>query len=383
MSDGPVGVLDGLIRGVILVTYDFARLTALGLMLPFLRRTRRVWPLLRAIDKRFSSLTYLVIWILIVVASFSGTASNIVLSYVGLEKNPSAEVPALIAAVLLITMLSDLLVRAGASMIRDRARRTLYEPLARLAIANIFVGMLVVIAAAEFTVYRNPSPFSFFWSPLFVFLGLASFHGEFSYPYLPFFGISLAIVLTRAFAIRPWKRRALIGLPIALFAPALLVSATVWLYLAVANAAFWLAPAKAPSLSQQFVSCSYKSGSIHASGLLKLEALDAVAINANLFAILLGHSGADNPAVSSALIFAKDRYLGRGDEGQPPIVLSGGRFIPVDLMATFAPVAGSSVAAPPEGGFGCELGLLDMLGDRSEPVIYGQPPDSFSPPGAP
>ena len=81
MSTGPMEVLDGVVKGIIFGAYDFARLVFYGLLFPFLRRTRKVWPRIVRIDKRFSSLTYLVIWIFIVMAGYFGTASDLALSY--------------------------------------------------------------------------------------------------------------------------------------------------------------------------------------------------------------------------------------------------------------------------------------------------------------
>jgi hypothetical protein len=400
---GPVEVLDGFIKGIIFATYDFVRLTALGFSLPFFRRTRRIWPLAIAIGKRFSSLTHLVIWVFIVVAFFSGTASDVALSYFGLTKNPDVKIPALIAAVLLTTMLSDILVRAGILLIGNRTRRKLYEPLARIAVANIFLGMLIVITAAYLHDY------GLFGGPFFTFLGLASFqNGWLRYPYFLLFGVSLAIVIVKAFAIRDWKRRVLVGLPAMLLAPAVFLCVTVWLYLGIGSFAYWLSPPIELSLYQQSMRCSYVSGRIYASGLLKLEGTDTQVVSPHSFAVLLGEStpvseippeagtgsGSPNRKIqfdpkatatpdvdattkpdAAEFTFPKDQYLGRGDESQPPIILLRGRFTSVTIIA--AP-AGTLSVTPSGAFFKCELGLMNYLGDP-KPVSYGESNFSSSP----
>jgi hypothetical protein len=406
---GPVEVLDGFIKGIIFATYDFVRLTALGFSLPFFRRTRRIWPFAIAIGKRFSSLTHLVIWVFIVVAFFSGTAGDMALNYFGLTKNPDVKIPALIAAVLLTTMLSDILVRAGILLIGNRTRRKLYEPLARIAVANIFFGMLVVITAA----YLND--YGLFGGPFFTFLGLASFqNGWLRYPYFLLFGVPLAIVIVKAFAIRDWKRRVLVGLPVMVVAPAIFLCVTVWLYLGVGSFAYRLSPPVGLSIYQQSMRCSYVSGRVYASGLLKLEGADTQVVSPHSFAVLLGESTpVSDPTVkipippeagtgsrspnrkiefdpgataapganattkpdAAELTFPKDQYLGRGDESQPPIILSRGRFTSVTIIA--AP-AGTLSVAPPGAFFECKLGLMDYLSDP-KPVSYGELNFSSSP----
>ena len=48
MFSNPVKALDELIKGVVLVTYDFVRLTVFGFILPFFKNNHRIGLLIRA-----------------------------------------------------------------------------------------------------------------------------------------------------------------------------------------------------------------------------------------------------------------------------------------------------------------------------------------------
>lgn len=412
MPTGPIELFDGLVKGLIFVIYDFVRLMLLGLFLPFLRRTRKVWPLALAINKRLSSLSYLAILIFITMTSFSDTLSTVALNYMGLQKDLGTQVPAMIIAAFLVTLLSDLVARGGALMVRNQIRRRLYEDLARVAIGNIFLGMIIVIVIAEVTVYRNPGPLSFLGMPLFEFEYLSRPTGWFNYSYLVLLlsGGTLAVITVKALAIRGVKRKVFVGLVVLLIAPPFFLNAVLEVFVVIMTSS-WLAPNR-PSLVQQFMRCGYSSGHIRMTGLLKLENADMLAVSPHQFAILLGANLKetddmtvtvpvlpDNPTSGpvdqkipvtaeptapssgqpasndtdpslSTLAFSLYRYLGRGDEGQPPIVLSGGRFTPVNIIATFKPVAGGLSVAPKGGTFDCELTLFKNLSDDSQPVDY-------------
>jgi len=389
----PVEILNGLIKGVILVTYDFVRLTALGFLLPFFRRSHKIWPFLFAASKRLPSLTYLLIWVFIVVVFFSGNTSKVALRAAGLEKNPDVEIPIVIVTVLIVTTLVDVLVRMGFAMVRNRIRREVYEPLARIAVGNIFFGIFIVMTVAAIHVYRHPGGLAFFGDPLFTLIGLASIPGgrmpwSFIYPrlYLLLFGIPLALVIARAFKVRGRRLNTLIGLTTISIAPLLVVEATVFSYAGVLGVANLLSPPKVPTLAQQFMHCSYASGQVRASGLLKLENSPTLALTPQEFVIFLPdytppdsapsppvpRSPTHDPAGSAPSPVAPTDvelppgYLGKGNEGQPPIVLTSGRFTAVTIVAAFAPLAGGPAAPQADGE--CKLLFLGDLSDDSKPV---------------
>ena len=389
----PVEIFNGLIKGVILVAYDFVRLTVLGFLLPFFKRSRRIWPFLFAASKRLPSLTYLFIWVFIAVVFFSGNTSKVALRAAGLEKNPDVEVPIVIATVLIVTALVDVLVRTGFAMVHNRIRREVYEPLARITVANIFFGLFIVMTVAAVDVYRHPGMFAFFRDPLFTVLdlaniplGRASFKIIYQHLYLLLFGIPLALVIVRAFQVRSRKLIALIGLATILIVPLFVVEAMVLSYLEVLDIANLLSPPKVPSLAQQFMHCSYASGEVRASGLLKLENSPTLALTPQQFAIFLPDYKASDLTLSSPAprpptddpsgnappptvptdVELPPGYLGRGNDGQPPIVLTSGYFTAVTIVAAFTPLPGGPVA--PQGDVECELLFLENLSDDSKPV---------------
>jgi hypothetical protein len=81
---------------------------------------------------------------------------------------------------------------------------------------------------------------------------------------------------------------------------------------------------------------------------------------------------------SEKFTFSQFRYLGRVNEGQAPIILSDGKFVPVNFVAAFRPLPGGIDAAPHGGSFDCEVRLADLLTDSSMAVTYGDEPDTPS-----
>jgi hypothetical protein len=405
MAAGPIELLDGLVKGFILAVYDFVRLTFIGLLLPFFRNTRRIWPTTLSISKRLSTLTYLVLWAFIAIVALLGD-TDVVSQYLGLPpgKNQSLQASLLIATALLMAMFGDLVVRSAGLMIKNETRRQLYESVARIAVANVFVGMLIVIAIVNIQDQLHPRLFG---GAFFTFLDLARLHDWPAHAYLAFFGLPLAIVAVKAFRVRHWRYKLLVGLPAAFCAPAVFLIGTFWLLAVIYGFSDWLSPAREIQLRQQSMRCKFFDGKTRLSGFLKLDGGEALAVNPQDFAILLpsdlpkkvsedgtstltvpvlsteaGSSptdrtvklnGSSNRPVPATTSYGFDpvRFLGRGDEDQPPIALSGGGFIPINIVSTFSPVPGG-IAAPPQGGtFNCQLGLLERLSDQSNAVKYG------------
>jgi hypothetical protein len=238
MSNGPIEIFDSLVRGFILAGYDFVRLTVLGLVLPFLRGTRHVWPYAVKLSARLSSLTYLVLWIFIVVAAIAEKTQEVFLNYFGVKKDNGLEFPMLLITTFVVASLSDLLARGICSLINNRVRKELYGPLVRIAIANIFVGMYVIALVVDIDSSWKGS--ILFYDPFFVFLGLAfkNLRSWAHYPYFFFFGVALAIVIIKAFAIRSRRRALMVGVPIAIIAPPFFLISSVWLFVGVAKAMF-------------------------------------------------------------------------------------------------------------------------------------------------
>src|SRR5207253_10106381 len=87
MAAEPIQILDGIVRGIVLACYDFARLTFVGFALPFVSRSRRFWPDAIAASKRLSSMTYLVLWILVTLSIGVGSSHQVITEAFGLSKD--------------------------------------------------------------------------------------------------------------------------------------------------------------------------------------------------------------------------------------------------------------------------------------------------------
>src|SRR5262245_40710639 len=206
MPTEPIKVLDGLVRGVILASYDFVRLSLAGLVIPVIRNTRRFWPAIFSANRRLSSLTYLVIWILLTVSIGVGTSGRIVFELLGLGK-PNVTIPALIAVALIIAIIVDVSVRAGFMFVRNRVRREMYEHLARIAVANIFLGACALMMI---------SGDSWLLPPGFALIHLIApeklppwaFYPQ---PILFLFSLPLAVVILKALLVKTWTKRIAAG----------------------------------------------------------------------------------------------------------------------------------------------------------------------------
>jgi hypothetical protein len=416
MPTTPVELIDSLIKGFILAIYDFLRLTLIGLFLPFFRNTRRVWPSALSTTKRISPLTFLALWILIDTILFLSAGTEVITEYLGLPGGGASQtgvaIPVILVAVAAVALLMDFGVRSVGLMIRNNVRRQLYESLGRIAVANVFVGIFIVEVVAEIKA-RGPG-FAFLSGPLFTLIGLAHLKGWFSVPYLFLFGAALSVVSCKAFTVRNFKHKLLIAVPIILLAPPLLVSGLVWVCVGINF--FPLNKDMTVKLEQQFMRCSYAQSRVRASGLLKLKNADVLAVSPYTLAILLPDNlravvaddgyfsltipvlpdnsgsapinqtlvfdhmrdGSDLVPSSTSFAFRADQYLGRGDQGQPPIVLSGGQFTSVTITATFNPTPGGLVSLPQGGTFDCRLGLLDTL--DTHPINSEVPTGTSVPP---
>jgi hypothetical protein len=349
MATSPVEVFDGLIKGLVLVLYDFVRLTIAGLCLPFFKRTRRVWPLVVATDKRLSSLTLLAIWILIVTSFATANYKEVASSVIGVGKNDNTQYALQIVSTLVIVVFIDISIRATFSRMPNHLRRGLYESIARIAIANIFLGMFVVLAVGAFILRDSLSIFGpveyLFWGGKIRSISISS-------PYLLLFSGSLAIVVVKAFSIRDWRKKAITVVLVVVLVPSVLLNATLWLFVAVQGVGFNLSRPAELRLEQKFTHCKLSDGQIRVTGLLKINKSDPIAIDPHNLAIM--SSSFDS--------------LGRGNNGQTPIVFSSSSYIPYSFSAALNPKFPKTLSPiPPE--FDCRLGLLKPLFDDAEPVI--------------
>jgi|HubBroStandDraft_1064217.scaffolds.fasta_scaffold241259_1 hypothetical protein len=148
MATEPIKVLDNLVKEAILTSYDFAWLTLAGFLIPFGNRIRCSWRAVLSAFRRLSSLTYLTLWVLLTVSVGLQAGAKLASGLAGLEKQPDATTANTILSALLITIMLDLSIRAALSSISNRRWRELYLTLARLAIANIFLGAVALMLIA-------------------------------------------------------------------------------------------------------------------------------------------------------------------------------------------------------------------------------------------
>jgi hypothetical protein len=330
--------LDNLVRGTILAAYDFARLTAAGFLFPFVFRTRRFWPGVRSLLNRLSPLTYLLLWALIAISYGSGHLRGLTSTAIGSDKADVALTTA-IAVALLLTVSLDLAIRAGSWLIRTGAKRKMYEPLMRVAAANIFAGFCLVTWLDQAEMVRP-------WADLVFMLGEVPIIN----PLISLFTGSLIVVLWKAFSIRRLAGRAVAAVLIFALVPIALVVASIGAFIKGYNIAenLYPKPARArASIVQQLPRCSVVAGQLRFSGYLKLVNAPSSAISAARFAVYTPGSG-------SYLGKPLNAYLGRfrGDD----VVLSDSAFTRVERPITFEPVPASG--KPADEGFHCVLKLV-------------------------
>jgi hypothetical protein len=351
MYTDPVKILDDLIKGVVLFTYDFTRLTVLGFLLPLFKNTRKIWPLMRVINKRLSSLTYLVIWILIVVTYAAGDTSEFASKIIGLEINPAVgsvfSIPTVMVTVLLITMFVDVIIRFGLLLIRNPARREFYELMARIAVANIFLGIFAVLVKASLSGCCFPLGPVMALTPF----DTRVFGISFGSPYVSLFAGSLAIITIKAFEIRNWRKKIIVGLFAIVAVPTVLIYASILLFSAAYTVTARISPpnVNGGGIKQQFTRCTLSKGKIRATSALRLEGREAVAIDPHSFEIMYGD------------------YRSMGDVGQPPIILSKSQPISVTIIAALDPHYIEKVPNPPTE-IDCEIALPGGISDDSKAV---------------
>jgi hypothetical protein len=165
-------------------------------------------------------------------------------------------------------------------------------------------------------------------------------------PLLSLFAVALVIVIIKAYAIGNLKRRLLVGGAILVFVPAILVNVLIWVlaasYLVVSSL---VPPAENTGLEQAGARCTASSGKVYASVVLRQSDQDFVVIDPHSFVIRfrLPQAGKDGELI---------RDVGRVSDGQPPLVLSRSKPLPVTALVTLNPEITEQVDLPP--AFDCD-----------------------------
>jgi hypothetical protein len=336
MTD-PVKVLDDLVKGLVLVAYDFIRLTLFGLFLPVLRYARK-WRSLRKLPlltlsttKRLSALTYLVIWILLVVVHALGRSTNFAAGVVGLQNNTEQSgfsVPVLFADVLFIAFFVDVSLRLTLSGIHNRIRRDLYGWMGRIAVANIFCGAFIILVVESYRIRDNV--YAFFGPLPALFWPLEFLNRWFvpTNPLLCIFAVALAIVFVKAYKVTDFTRRLLIGVTVVVFAPTILGNVSAWLTIGAFNLGTLLAPSTGLELADP--RCTASSGQVNASVVLRQSDRDFLTIDPHSFVIRL-------PDPRTGKNGKKIEDIGRVTAGQTPLILSRSKPMSITETVTLYP----------------------------------------------
>jgi hypothetical protein len=335
MPSGPVEIVDGLVKGIILFAYDFIRLTLAGFLFPVVCKTRRLWPIVFSINKRLSSLSYLVFWVLLAVSMGTETSVQLISNLTGVEKKSDVHILTPVVSAVLISIAIDVLVRVGFSPISKGIRREMYKSLARIAVANMALGACVIMAFA---------PHNQILGPLFALIRPSQIRFlPFINPILYAFSISLGVVTLKAFDVSGWIRRTLFGTLIMAAAPTVFVLLYFGLFSATYQVVQLMYPPEQFLLFARSTQCSMTSGNIHASALLKLTGASVLSIKAKDLGIYDSNSGA---------------YVGRPEDDQKWIIISGSTYTPIDLVAKYDPIG--DIGDAPSGRFTCDLKLIDV-----------------------
>jgi hypothetical protein len=141
MSNQSGSLLDNIIKGIFGTSYRLGGLTVGTLLIPFVRRTKRLWPTIVATESRFSSLSFLTSWTFLTFSLMTNAYISIPSAF--LIKKTSYPVLHIIIVTFGFVTIVDLLLRLCCSFISSPVRRRLYEPMLRLGLGVISFGAAV------------------------------------------------------------------------------------------------------------------------------------------------------------------------------------------------------------------------------------------------
>jgi hypothetical protein len=147
---------------------------------------------------------------------------------------------------------------------RRAGRRTTYEALFRIAIANIFVGACIIMLWS----IKSHAPGSLFGPSMY--LGGARWWFP-TYPWLLPFCLSLGVVAAKAFRVRVIAKRASVLILTALIAPYCLLITSFRLNSILEGVLPAITPDDTPVVRSFYTRCEVDSEKLHASGYLKLD----------------------------------------------------------------------------------------------------------------
>lgn len=215
MLSDPIKFFDGLARGIVLTFYDVVLLSLASLAFPFVRRTRRFWPLVLRINRRVSSLTLLLIWTFFFSTLTANDLPDLAARIAANQGTGSRPIQIIVAA-LVATIAIDLGLRAGCAWIRSRRRRELFTELLRIACAGtFFVACIVMLLGKNDWLFRRLASLLDQTIPM--------IPNAIWTLYVP--GLSICMLLARGAGIRAGRRRIVLTMTAALIVPTIIVGA--------------------------------------------------------------------------------------------------------------------------------------------------------------
>ena len=335
MPGEPINFVDGLVRGIILTAYDFVCLVVGGLVPPFTKHSRRLWPIVLTTQKRLSSLTYLVLCVTMAMAIATGNDTSLASRALNIGQKTDAGIIAFFVMVLLISVAIDLIIRVGFLFVDNSVRCRLYEGLVRISTANIFLGtaLIMLFVPGEFFLTRADKLMSVPLGPIVI-----------ASPPVYVFAIALGVLAPKAFGIRQKRLRILFGLTLCLIAPLLVINISLWSFKLVNDRqsalSSWFFPDQKGIEIGQFTKCRLSSNIIHVSSYMILSGRDWLVIEPKILAI-----------------YGANKFIAKVKEDHTEITLLKSTAVKVNLTARYSSQQ-SEMKLSADGNFDCELKFL-------------------------
>jgi hypothetical protein len=307
MAFEPVKFVDSLTKGIVDAVYDFTRLSAATLAIPFVRRRPRFWLGVVSIAKRLTPLAFLLLWVLIAVSVAFDNLAKLVASAAGIEKSSDITTVAVVCTALAIAMACDLAVRAAYLPVRSRVRRRLYEDLTRLALAPLFIGAFAVVLINARSLWPFFSIIGFWYGIIY------------PRPWMFVFAIALVVIAVKALRLHGLTRAA--GAVAALvLLPTMLANVAFWSAILVQRGKAWLSPA--PYLISRGVDCAPAPDGFRLTGFIGIVGKTNYPINPSALGVRYKFE-------------PNQTFKGEFKDGLPGLVLASDKYLWVDLPARY------------------------------------------------
>jgi hypothetical protein len=356
----PISFIDNLIKGVVLVAYDFVTMTCYAAAIPFVRKTRRFWPTLVSEQKYLSPLTYLVFWTLLTAALALRSGTDLAANAVGIdkEKGSTPDILKTIVVALAFSILADIVSRACLWFLANKPRRRLYDGLMRIAVANVFVAACALMVFAP--AVRPLRGIEDALGPI-LYLSSILFPGSIFWlpnPVLILLSGSLGIVFVKAMAIRDWRMKWIAGTLFTIAVPTLLLNLAFPMFRWTYEIVDVLAEGSRVKIYASAITCHLTSDQIRISGYLRSSGTKVTLLNSENLAIYDGFPRTEN-------------YVATIEPSKDPIIISESTYTLIDLEAKYDRQKAKVLLE--QGEFDCALSLLKRLGKNESSLVVLSP----------